>query len=160
MFRIIIYCAIPILCVTAASHSLAASYETYRTEHATIHFEREEDLRDFFWRISGIDFRDMADRRGAGFVDRIVTRTQSILDMYPRDFSVDIYLKPSYQSGNIAFYSDTTRSITVYADRVTDGILAHEVAHAVMDAYFTLAPPRKVQEILSRYVDAHLWQDY
>ena len=40
------------------------------------------------------------------------------------------------------------------------GVLAHEVAHAIINQYFAVPPPSKVQEILSQYVDKHLWGDY
>ncbi|MEH0019750.1 MAG: hypothetical protein V6Z89_08855 [Desulfobacter sp.] len=35
-------------------------------------------------------------------------------------------------------------------------MLAHEIAHAVVDHYLDVRPPRATAEILARYVDAHL----
>ncbi len=80
--------------------------------------------------------------------------------MFPDNFFIDIYLHPAYEGGLIAFYNHKTESVTVYADRVTDGVLAHEIAHAVINSYFDVPPPEKIQEILTHYVDRYLWSDY
>ncbi|MCM8776373.1 MAG: hypothetical protein NC930_08535, partial [Candidatus Omnitrophica bacterium] len=84
----------------------------------------------------------------------------TILDMHPANFKLHIELYPVYEEGHIAAYVPENRSIRVYADKVTDGIFAHEVAHAIMHHYFLSPPPEKVQEILAQYVDRHLWEDY
>ena len=55
----------------------------------------------------------------------------------------------------IAFYSHGPRSIVVAVDSVTDHILAHEIAHAVINAYFVIPPPARMQEILAQYMDKH-----
>ena len=80
--------------------------------------------------------------------------------MYPDNFHIKISLYPQYKEGMVALYSHKTKSITVYADRVTDGVFAHEIAHAVICNYFSEPPPRKIQEILAQYVDRYLWEDY
>lgn len=118
-------------------------------------------MTSFVWRISGKRIKvpdDFSLAKNA--VDRITERVQSILDMFPDNFHVDIDLYPAYKKGFIAFYSHNKRVINVYADRVTDGVLAHEIAHAVINAYFDTPPPAKMQEILTQYVDRHLWSDY
>ena len=118
-------------------------------------------MADFAWRISGktIDTSGNFDP-AKNAVDGIIERVISILDMLPDNFRIDIYLHPTYATGQIAFYDNKTKSITVYADKVTDGVLAHEIAHAVINAYFDIPPPKKIQEILAQYVDRHLWSDY
>ena len=42
------------------------------------------------------------------------------------------------------------------AEDVHEGMLAHEIAHSIIDHYLLVRPPRATAEILSRYVDAHL----
>ena len=39
------------------------------------------------------------------------------------------------------------------------GMLAHECAHAIVDHYLAVRPPRATAEILARYVDGHLYQE-
>jgi hypothetical protein len=37
-----------------------------------------------------------------------------------------------------------------------EGMLAHELAHAIVDHYLLVRPPRPTAEIIARYVDSHL----
>ncbi|MBL7072103.1 MAG: hypothetical protein ISS26_08075 [Candidatus Omnitrophica bacterium] len=143
------------------STAFPIEYKTFRTDNATIHYAQDILLSDFLWRIGRLKFEHGINTTLArSRVDRIIERVQTVLDMYPEDFRVDIYLTTGYKGGYIAFYSFDKETITVYTDRVTDGVLAHEIAHAVMHRYFEVPPPRKIQEILCRYADSHLWEDY
>jgi len=141
--------------------SYAAEYKILKTKHAKIHYNQDKDLGDFIWRISGKRINQPADFSLAkSAVDRIIERVQSILDMFPDNFHIAIFLHPTYKDGDIALYKHKARALDVYVDRVTDGVLAHEIAHAIINSYFDVPPPKKVQEILSQYVDRHLWSDY
>ena len=130
-----------------------------RTKFTTIRYSQEAEIGGFLWRISG--------QRPAGpeaieltrnRVDEIVERVQSLLDMYPSSLGFEVFLTREYPNGQIAVYSHSKRAITVCLDRVTDGVFAHEVAHAVINQYFTtVGLPAKVQEVLAQYVDRHLW---
>ena len=155
----------PLIALLISSHiPLAFSWDisnTFATDYTVIHYKRNKDLNDFLWKIGDIDLdagKNIALARER--IDRLVERVEDILNMYPEDFRVHIYLKTGYSEGNIAFYSEATRTITIFVERVTDGVLVHEVAHAVIHAYFKTSPSRKVQEILCQYVDAYLWKDY
>lgn len=144
-----------------STEAQAGSSRTLKTSYCDIHYTDEKSLNDFFWRIGGKRFNfdeDISLARSR--VDRLVDRVQSILDMYPDKFHIKIKLYPKYKKGLIASYTQTKNMITVYADKVTDGVLAHEIAHAVICSYFEVPPPEKVQEILAQYVDRHLWDDY
>ncbi|MBL7068600.1 MAG: hypothetical protein ISS34_01905 [Candidatus Omnitrophica bacterium] len=135
--------------------------KAFPTRYTDIHYKDDTNLKTFFRRISGAEidiytYPGLAKNR----IDRIVEKVQALLDMYPEKFHFDIQIHPKYEKGNIAFYSKKDKSIIVYADRITDNILAHEISHAVIDVYFKTPPPSKVQEILSQYVDKHLWYEY
>jgi len=39
---------------------------------------------------------------------------------------------------------------------LNENILAHEMGHCIIDHYFVILPPRKIQEMLAVYVDIHL----
>ncbi|MBF0254271.1 MAG: hypothetical protein HQL11_04015 [Candidatus Omnitrophica bacterium] len=133
----------------------------FETRYADVYYTDGKALGDFLWRISGRRFYPAEDNAEAvSSVDYLVDRVQSILDMRPDPFKFRVDVLSGYTKGDIAAYLPNGRSIKVYADRVTDGVFAHEVAHAVMDQYFESALPRKVQEILAQYVDRHLWEDY
>ena len=136
----------------------SAVKNSIETRFATIHYNDEEELRNFFWRITGqrvtlADSTDLVKNR----VDELVERVETTLEMYPAKLHFFITFKERYTQETIAEYSHATRTILVALDRVTDGVLAHEMAHAVMNAYFPVPPPEKAQEILAQYVDAHLY---
>lgn len=103
-------------------------------------------------------------------VDKIVEKVKAILDMHPPDLNFSIYLYQSYREiedtyrsmgilgkAPISFYAHRTKAIYVSIENITDKILAHEIAHAVIIFYFGTPPPAKMQEILAQYVDKHLW---
>ena len=129
-----------------------------QTQFTTIRYTQDAALSDFFWRIRGqrVTVPSGTERAGA-WVDELVARVEALLGMYPDAFHLTIILQPTYQDGPIAFYTHHQRSVTVAADRVTDGVLAHEIAHAVISAYFDGPLPKPMQEILAQYVDRHLW---
>jgi hypothetical protein len=108
-------------------------------------------------------------------VDAVFERVQEILDMHRNMEKVVIIIYPN----NKRFYEARTQIIgenligkkrrirswyifkqnTIYinADDVHEGILAHELAHAIIDHYLSIRPPRATAEILARYVDKHLY---
>ena len=138
--------------------AVAEAGNTLETRFATVRYTDEQELNGFIWRITGKrlavqDSTDLLTNR----VDELVERVESLLEMYPTPLHFTIMLEPHYTNGAIAEYSHHTRTIAVKVDRVTDGVLAHEMAHAVMNAFFPVPPPEKAQEILAQYVDAHLW---
>lgn len=148
-----------ILC--SSPQALPQEYKRFETNRATIFYSENGELSDFLWKIGRLRLdQPVPTSLAKSRVDRIVEQVEAVLDMYPVNFHVDIYLRSGYEEGNIAVYSNRTKSITVFVDRVTDGVLAHEIAHAVINAYFSTPPPSKIQEILCQYVDVHLWQNY
>ena len=50
---------------------------------------------------------------------------------------------------------------TVYLNvqDVHEGMLAHELAHAIIDNFMAVRPPRATAEILATYVDKHLFEE-
>ncbi len=134
--------------------------QLFNTRFFTIHYNSDRELSDLVWRLSG---KKPAESANVGMassrVDEIVERVESLLGMYPKDLHVDMYLQPKYESGDVAWYSREKKCITVAVDHVTDGVLAHEIAHAVINSYFDVPPPKQVQEILAQYVDRQLWSD-
>jgi hypothetical protein len=55
-----------------------------------------------------------------------------------------------------AFFIYSFNSIYVTAQDVHEGILAHEIAHSIVDNFLRIRPPKATAEILARYVDKHL----
>ncbi len=108
-------------------------------------------------------------------VDNIVERVSKLLDMYPSDLHFNITLYPKdkdveraflsmgglriYETAPVAFYSHKRRTIYVSIEKLSAGVLAHEIAHAIINVYFDTPPPERMQEILAQYVDRHLWEE-
>lgn len=103
-------------------------------------------------------------------VDAIYERVQEILDMRGQIDKVTLRLYPNREalarvyraftgSPNLrvrAWYIYERNTIYLNAEDVHEGMLAHEIAHAIIDHYLTVRPPRATAEILARYVDEHL----
>lgn len=171
LFFIILVYAIP-------AYACEGLSKTYETGYATICYTSENDLyrlrgslsKGLFSFLEGSKNPEVVKNR----VDEVVERAGRLLDMYPTDlhFNINLYpnnreLEKSYlQVGGlnafggapVAFYSHKLKTIYVSLDNLSAGILAHEVSHAIINSYFESSPPARTQEILSQYVDRHLWE--
>lgn len=147
------------------------------TRYATVVFKNEADLYEFGRKLGGPG--SMVSRENPNVhahikesVDRIVFRVKVLLDMHPEQMRFTVHLHPTDKGlmeaykglgamGDppIAFYSHKSRTIHLGVRNMTDGVFAHEVAHAVINFYFTVPPPAQMQEILAQYVDKHLRED-
>lgn len=148
--------------------------KTYTTRYADIFYAKAQELHSFTRNIgSGIRFLTESPERNPllarNRVDRIVDLVARLLDMRPEGlhFKIELYrtqgeLDRIYHGHGMmgsappAFYVHATRTIAVEFETVTDRILAHEIAHAVICFYFGTPPPARTQEVLAQYVDKHL----
>ncbi|MBI3754111.1 MAG: hypothetical protein HY266_08745 [Deltaproteobacteria bacterium] len=149
----------------------------YETQYATVYYLKESDLNVFTRNIGrGLQFFGESQEKNPMLaknrVDSIVERVKRILDMYPPNLHFKIYIYPthrglslkylamgSFEKSPIAFYDHKTRAIYLSLSDTTDGVLAHEIAHAVINFFFPVPPPARMQEILAQYADKHLWGD-
>lgn len=170
-----------LLFLATLSHAIALSAESRAlgtdTYFASIRYQDTELFYEFGRRIGGSTVelaRDGARTRElvTEKVDKIVHRVRSILDMHPPGFrfNINLYgskgaLTEAYRglgmTGEVpvAFYSHRTRTVYLTVEALTEGIFAHEVSHAVINSYYDPPLPARMQEILSQYVDRHLWED-
>ncbi|MBI5599453.1 MAG: hypothetical protein HY890_06920 [Deltaproteobacteria bacterium] len=168
--------------IAAAVHLCAAGalgaerWKSRATRYSTIYYPFDDVLLEFGAKIGGNPFLkrdlDAAFKSIGEDVDRITLRVETLLDMYPPDLRFSIYIYRTYAeikyvyremgfSGDapIAFYLYRARSIYLSFDGLSDRVLAHEMAHAVINLYYTTAPPAEMQEVLAQYVDKHLWDE-
>ena len=149
--------------------------KTYGTQYSTIYYSDDKYFYDFTRKIgSGLQLFSEGQEKNPALaknrIDRIVEQVQKLLEMYPPEFHFKIYIYPSYKElkliylgmGNlgkspIAFYNHKAKAVYVSLVDITDGVLAHEIAHAVINSSFAVPPPARMQEILAQYVDRHLW---
>lgn len=102
----------------------------------------------------------------------LLMRTQDILGMKPQIPSISIKVFRSRreledecrrmsqgQSEFASFYIHALTTIFTSEKDIGDSVIAHEMAHSVMDYYFMAPPPPTVAELMARYVDEHLERD-
>lgn len=150
--------------------------KAYETQYSTIYYSVDSDIGAFTRNIGrGLQFFGESHEKNPMLaknrVDALVERVEQILDMYPSNLHFKIYIYPAYKDlsmqylatgslskSPIAFYNHKTRAIYLSLSDTTDGVLAHEIGHAVINFFFPVPPPARMQEILAQYVDRHLWE--
>lgn len=174
-FIIISFCFALFFTVNTSRVYADEANQTYKTQYVTISYADEKDLHTFTRNIAtGLSFlRESPESNpllAKTRIDKIVEAVCAILDMHPLNLNFGIVLYKTQAevtgafrgmggrgSAPVAFYSHGTRSISVSIGNITDRILAHEIAHAVICIYFGVPPPSRMQEVLAQYVDRHLW---
>lgn len=56
----------------------------------------------------------------------------------------------------VSFYVNDTSTIYISGESFRREILGHEIAHAIINHYFVVSPPVKIQEILAKYIEYQL----
>ena len=101
--------------------------------------------------------------------DLIVDKVKTILDMYPRDLKFTIVVLESTRKVQDmyeqiygkrvnfpAFYSPKKNTVFLAVKHLDLKVIAHEIAHVILETYFQVSPPVKVHELLARYAERHI----
>ena len=164
-----------------AEFSLKSTWQRIETKHTIIQYETVEDLKDFDSNIDyspdGFSFSNLfsagdSDDPASSLarkLDSLYERVQRILDMRGMLKEVRINIYSSRKKLHEVYHSITGQECRVKAwyifevntvyitnDYVDEGILAHEMAHSIIDHFFSVRPPEATAEILATYVDRHL----
>jgi len=146
-----------------------SSWKRIETKHTIIQYETIDDLKQFDGKIDYSKGRftlkglfsaaDPNDPAGSikRKVDLLFERVQEILDMRRKTNKVIMNLYPNKKRLHEAYFTITHTECRIHKDDVHAGMLAHEMAHSIIDHYFSARPPRATAEILARYVDRHLY---
>lgn len=153
-----------------------------KSSYATIFVDRDIDLSDVAKRID-VGFarydpvasklflgKGISDsERLANKIDIIIRKAKKILDMHSQGFHVNIRVYETDEDlwniyedifkerkEYIAFYVHKFQTVYISLDNVSESVLAHEIAHSIIDSYFAVLPPEKIRELLGCYVDIHL----
>ena len=156
-------------------------WQTIETRHTIIRYQSLSDLNRFNSRIkyrtegsvltglfSSSGPKDI-ENKASTKVDALFEKAQEILDMRKKmeKVTINVYndkkqLHEAYQGiyGQPcrirAWYEYRFNTIYITIDDVHEGMLAHEMAHSIIDHYLLVRPPSATAEILARYVDSHL----
>ncbi len=164
-----------------AESTQTITWITLETRYTIIRFLKAENLETFsskmdfdqkFWGLKQLFSNKSPDtlhEEVSAKVDNLYERVQEILDMRKKSPKVYINLYPDrnlldevyfhiYQSKNNirAWYIFDSNTIYVNINDVHEGMLAHEMAHSIIDHFLLVRPPAASAEILARYVDTHI----
>ncbi|MDP8216639.1 MAG: hypothetical protein P9L98_04920 [Candidatus Kaelpia imicola] len=102
-------------------------------------------------------------------IDALFEETSDLLDMHLYSYHGDIKifltkdeLKRVFfellggELKSESFYYHDENTVYISAESLRAGMLAHEIAHAIISHYFVVLPPVKVQEVLSGYVEYNI----
>lgn len=85
-------------------------------------------------------------------------RDKVIINLYPKRSFYEVRSRINSKNCRFrAWYIFEQNTIYINVDDVHEGILAHEIAHAIIDNYLSIRPPKNTSEILARYVDKNLY---
>lgn len=157
------------------------AWKNIETKYTVIHYQSFEDLKKFNYKVKYGQEQWSLKRLFSGsgpndLVDGIITkvdvlfeRVQEILDMRKKMKKVtinvyrdkeqlhDAYSKIYKGPCRIrAWYRYGNNTVYVHVNDLHEGMLAHELAHSIIDHYLLVRPPAATAEILARYVDSHL----
>lgn len=101
--------------------------------------------------------------------DVVFLKVQELLDMRPQDVRLDVKIYPSKEDidkiyvklfnergGFIAFYVFNLNTLFACEEKISVSVVAHEMAHCILDHHFTMQPPKKIAELLAHYAELHL----
>ncbi len=155
-------------------HQLETRYTTVRYQDlkSLLQFEKNVKFGLAVWQPEP-SFSDKKTALRAGLlsqkIDRIFQRAQTILGMHKKmaKITINVYgnrrlLEAAYTEmfseacGVPAWYAHANGTVYLSAEDINAGMLAHELAHAVIDSYLLLQPPAASAEIIARHVDRHI----
>jgi hypothetical protein len=107
----------------------------------------------------------------AGMVDTLYGLVGDIVDMHIYNFKGSIKICRDQEKLNaiykklfdkdlasymVSFYVNDMSTIYITEDSFRKEVLGHEMAHAIINHYFVVSPPVKIQEILAKYTEYQL----
>jgi hypothetical protein len=157
------------------------AWKRLETAYTILFYQSTEDLKKFCTKIqyrpknqtesgssSAIGIEDIK-KNPVKKTDAVFERVQNILGMQKKMDKVKIHIyknNAQLQQAYRALYQETCtirawyrhKNNTIYmnVNDLHEGMLAHELAHAIVDHYLLVRPPRPTAEIIARYVDSHL----
>jgi hypothetical protein len=160
--------AFPVLKVQALSNS-------FESEHFNISYQEGVDLLNVAHKIEIDSFFTKQDGANtpeeilAFNVENLYDEVSDILDMHLYSYkgNVAIYLNGKElkqalydrfmrELDYLAIYHSEGNTIYISEEGLRVGILAHEMAHAIIDHYFVVKPPIRIQEVLAGFVEYNI----
>jgi len=170
--------------VGLGSPAKADPWSIFDTKYLIIQYQSLEDLEEFdrqieFSEETGVSGFFTSSHTGEKTsrdafkkkMDALVEKVQLILDMR-KPIKVTVNLYPSAEALHEAYFQIYKKpeklrawyifeynTIYINVKDLKAGMLAHECAHAVVDNFLSVRPPRASAEILARFVDSALYKE-
>lgn len=155
------------------------SWPSFQSAYFTVYHEPDVNLKRVLNRLSTRGIPQEKNPPSYAFggleakvayrLDRIFSRAKEILGATPAGVHINIRIFKNRKGLNdkyclLSRRSDSCKSFYVYRyntiytseQDITDSLIAHEMAHALIDNYFSTTPPEEMAEILATNVDLHL----
>jgi hypothetical protein len=101
--------------------------------------------------------------------DLVFVKVQELLDMRPPKMHLTakiyqtkadldkIYFEVFNERGDlIAFYVFKLNTLFACVENISVEVIAHEMAHCIVDHHFIVPPPQKIGELIAHYAELHL----
>ena len=157
--------------------SLAGAVEL-QTRYATIHYDSEKQLhklnrelvlsRNLAYLLRRRKIMTVNDEVAAK-IDIILEQVQVALEMVPAKLTFDLLLFSTARDAQqelfnryrkkvdfISFYSRRENVLYLSAKHSKLRVVAHELAHVVVEHYFDRSPPAKIHEVMAQYAASHI----
>jgi len=171
-----------LLNISFNGYALEAPYKV-KGQHFTIYYEEDVNLLNVAHNVSIPSSVYLLDDKGKEAddgdggpvdilkknIDVLFNEVSDILDMHLYSYNGNIkicrnkeQLKEEYhrlfntELLSESFYYYGENAIFLNAENLTPGIASHEIAHAIINHYFVVVPPIKVQEVLAAYVEYNI----
>jgi hypothetical protein len=153
-------------------------YADHKSGYVTLHCTSEEILREFNQRLDlgsipcdpvGAEDDMTVEEQVAAKLDAIIERAKVVLNMYPKNFHVNVVILPTSEACSavftqkygkkeeqIAYYSLSEDTIYISATDASLGVIAHELGHAIIDFHFFERPPYHIHELMAQSVEKHI----
>jgi hypothetical protein len=170
----ILFCAWLLLSVPVAAQNAATEESTY----FTIQLDDKADIIALTDQLRSVRVRQVEGLTGAtsdahvmlhSLLDALYSEVCDILDIHMPAFTINLEVvtdRAGVANGVEAcsmarkeapsFYCRDSNTIYIANKDVSVGVLGHEIAHAVINQYFMIPPPEKMQEVMAGYVEYSL----
>lgn len=159
--------------LTFNSVSLSFAEKRLESNYFTVYLQKEMDLITLAKKLDihseyllSTSFLDRPEDVLAKILDAIFLEVSDILDIHLLSFKGSIKISQDFEElkkvfkdlfsqelTTHSFYVYNSNTIYIDAQNIKPEILAHEIAHAIINRYFVIPPPIKLQEILAKYVE-------
>lgn len=133
-----------------------------------INYEDESLLRKFAFNIGCRTNNPTLNDNIIERVTYLLENTEYTLDMFPDNYYVEICLLNNIKDINNkydkthkdrkidlkGYFSLSEKTIYISVCEVNERILIHEIAHSIIDAFFTIIrPPYKIHEVIAQFAE-------